>query len=139
MRVILDVNVWISAFLWGGVPAKTLNLARNQQISIFVSESLLLELETTLKRDKFQLRLQQRGYTVENLMYVVKGLSNYCPTVPVDAAQLRDPKDNLVLAAAVASNCEAIVTGDLDLLVLIEFNGIQILTPQDFLTRYFLA
>lgn len=72
-------------------------------------------------------------------MYVVKGLSNYCPTVPVDAPQLRDPKDNLVLAAAVASNSEAIVTGDLDLLVLIEFNGIQILTPQDFLTRYFLA
>jgi predicted nucleic acid-binding protein len=29
MRVILDVNVWISALLWGGVPGKTLRLARN--------------------------------------------------------------------------------------------------------------
>ncbi|WP_448267194.1 putative toxin-antitoxin system toxin component, PIN family [Nostoc sp. DSM 114159] len=138
MRVILDVNVWISALLWGGVPGKTLRLARNQQINIFASEFLLLELETTLKRDKFQLRLQQRGYTVEDLISVVKGLSNDCPTVSVDAPQLRDPKDNLVLAAAVAANAEAIVTGDLDLLVLIEFNGIPILTPQDFLSRYFL-
>ncbi|MHC5613057.1 MAG: hypothetical protein ACYTXA_19155 [Nostoc sp.] len=42
------------------------------------------------------------------------------------------------MAAAVAANAEAIVTGDLDLLVLIEFNGIPILTPQDFLSRYFL-
>ncbi|WP_448274177.1 putative toxin-antitoxin system toxin component, PIN family [Nostoc sp. DSM 114160] len=105
---------------------------------MFASEFLLLELETTLKRDKFQLRLQQRGYTVEDLISVVKGLSNDCPTVSVDAPQLRDPKDNLVLAAAVAANAEAIVTGDLDLLVLIEFNGIPILTPQDFLSRYFL-
>ncbi|MCC5662927.1 putative toxin-antitoxin system toxin component, PIN family [Nostoc sp. CHAB 5784] len=138
MRVILDVNVWISALLWGGVPGKTLRLARNQQINIFASEFLLLELETTLKRDKFQLRLQQRGYTIEDLISVVKGLLNDCPTVSVDAPQLRDTKDNLVLAAAVAANAEAIVTGDLDLLVLIEFNGIPILTPQDFLSRYFL-
>ncbi|MDZ7992365.1 MAG: putative toxin-antitoxin system toxin component, PIN family [Nostoc sp. EfeVER01] len=138
MRVILDVNVWISALLWGGVPGKTLRLARNQQINIFASEFLFLELEKTLKRDKFQLRLQQRGYTLEDLMFVVKGLSNDCPTISVDAPQLRDPKDNLVLAAAVAANAEAIVTGDLDLLVLIEFNGIPILTPQDFLSRYFL-
>ncbi|MDZ7968848.1 MAG: putative toxin-antitoxin system toxin component, PIN family [Nostoc sp. DedSLP03] len=123
--------------MWGGVPCITLLLARNQQINIFASEFLLLELETTLKREKFQLRLQQRGYTVENLMSVVKGLSNDCPTISVDAPQLRDPKDNFVLAAAIAANSEAIVTGDLDLLVLIEFNGIPILTPQDFLGRYF--
>ncbi|MDZ8241656.1 MAG: putative toxin-antitoxin system toxin component, PIN family [Nostoc sp. ChiQUE01a] len=137
MRVILDVNVWISALLWGGVPAKTLRLARNQQINVFVSELLLLELETTLKRDKFQLRLQQRSYTVEDLMSVVQGLSNDYPTISVDAPQLRDPKDTVVLAAAVAANAEAIITGDLDLLVLIEFNKIPILTPQDFLSRYF--
>ncbi|MBW4685268.1 MAG: putative toxin-antitoxin system toxin component, PIN family [Komarekiella atlantica HA4396-MV6] len=102
-----------------------------------VSEFLLLELEKTLKREKFQLQLQQRGYTVGDLMSVVKGLSNDCPTIFVDAPQLRDPKDNFVLAAAIAANAEAIVTGDLDLLVLIEFNGIPILTPQGFLSRYF--
>ncbi|GBE95565.1 putative toxin-antitoxin system toxin component, PIN family [Nostoc cycadae] len=123
--------------MWGGVPAKTLRLARNQQINIFISESLLLELETTLRRDKFQHRLQQRGYTVEELMSVVKSLSNNSPTISVDAPQLRDPKDNFVLATAVAANAEAIITGDLDLLVLVAFNEIPILTPQDFLSRYF--
>lgn len=47
-------------------------------------------------------------------MSVVKSLSNDCPTISVDAPQLRDPKDNLVLAEAIAENSEAIVTGDLD-------------------------
>ncbi|WGV28775.1 putative toxin-antitoxin system toxin component, PIN family [Halotia branconii CENA392] len=131
-----SVNVWISALLWGGVPGKTLRLARNQQINVFTSELLLLELEITLKRDKFQLQLQQRSYTVEDLMSVVQSLSNDCSTISVDSPQLRDPKDTVVLAAAVVANAEAIITGDLDLLVLIEFNGIPILTPQDFLSRY---
>ncbi|MDF5720338.1 MAG: putative toxin-antitoxin system toxin component, PIN family [Rhizonema sp. PD37] len=139
MRVVLDVNVWISGLLWGGVPAKALRLARNQKITIFASEALLLELEATLRRDKFQPRLQERGYTFEHLMSVVKEFSNFCPTTSVDAPQLRDSKDNKILAAAVAADAEAVVTGDLDLLVLIEFNGIPILTPQDFLSRYFSA
>ncbi|MEH2388632.1 MAG: putative toxin-antitoxin system toxin component, PIN family [Nostoc sp.] len=71
-------------------------------------------------------------------MNATKDVLEFCPTISVDAPQLRDPKDTVVLAAAVAANAEAIVTGDLDLLVLIEFNGIPILTPQDFLSRYFL-
>ncbi|WP_442948475.1 putative toxin-antitoxin system toxin component, PIN family [Nostoc sp.] len=50
-------------------------------------------------------------------MSVVKGLSNDDPTISIDAPQLRDPKDTVVLAAAVAANAEAILTGDLDLLV----------------------
>lgn len=41
MRVVLDVNVWISGLLWGGVPSQMLRLARNQQITIFASEAKL--------------------------------------------------------------------------------------------------
>jgi uncharacterized protein len=54
MRIVLDVNVWISGLLWGGIPGKLLNLARNERITIFASQALFLELETTLKRVKFE-------------------------------------------------------------------------------------
>ncbi|MEH2258123.1 putative toxin-antitoxin system toxin component, PIN family [Nostoc sp.] len=64
-------------------------------------------------------------------------LSELCPTVTVDFPQLRDPDDTVILATALAANAEVIVTGDLDLLVLMEFNVIPILTSQDFLNRYF--
>lgn len=137
MRVILDVNVWISALLWGGVPGKILRLARNQQINIFTSEDLLLELETTLKRTKFQQRMQDRGYNVEYLMSVTNGFSESCITISIDVPQLRDPKDAKILAAALTANAEVIITGDLDLLTLSEFEGINILTPTDFLNCYF--
>ncbi|MCT7950551.1 putative toxin-antitoxin system toxin component, PIN family [Ancylothrix sp. C2] len=137
MKVVLDVNVWVSALLWGGVPARIFALARNQQITIFVSEPLLIELETTLRRSKFQQRIEQRGYTVESLLFVTKALSQMCPTILVEVPQLRDQDDAKILAAGVAAGVEVIVTGDLDLLTLIEFQNIAILTPHRFLDCYF--
>jgi hypothetical protein len=137
MRVVLDVNVWISGLLWGGIPGQVLRLARSKKITILASDALFLELETTLRREKFQPRIQKRGYTVDDLMSVAKGFSEFYPNTNVEIAELRDPKDNKILAVALAANAEAIVTGDLDLLVLKEFQGIPIVTPQDFLSRYF--
>ena len=55
----------------------------------------------------------------------------------MDVPQLRDQDDTNILAAAVAANAQVIVTGDRDLLTLNEFEGILIITPTDFLNRYF--
>ena len=67
MNVILDVNVWISALLWGGIPAQILRLAYQRKIIIFISDEIILELETTLRRDKFKERIEKRGYSIEYL------------------------------------------------------------------------
>ena len=53
MRVVLDVNVWISALLWRRVPGEIVDLVENQQIIILLSQILLAELETTLRRANF--------------------------------------------------------------------------------------
>lgn len=137
MKIIVDVNVWISAILWDGVPDRVLQLAEDKKIKIFASQPLLMELEATLNRRKFQARLQALDLTVDNIINAAKDIINFCPTTTIDVPQLRDPKDLTILAAAMSAGVDAIVTGDLDLLVLTEFNGIFILNPQDFLNRYF--
>ena len=137
MRVVVDVNVWISALLWGGVPDQVLILAEERKIIIYASEALFLELQTTLRRTKFQSKIQSLNLKVEDVINATKDVIQFCPTISVDAPQLRDPKDTIVLAAAIAANAEIIITGDLDLLVLTEFNGIPILTVQNFFNSYF--
>jgi len=47
----------------------------------------------------------------------------------------RDPDDDNILAAAIAGNCDCVITGDKDLLVLRAYEGINILSPRDFLTN----
>ncbi|MDY7004397.1 MAG: putative toxin-antitoxin system toxin component, PIN family [Cyanobacteriota bacterium] len=139
MRVVLDVNVWISGWLWGGVPGQIILMAENQQITVFVSEPILQELETTFKKAKLQARIQLLATTVDALVSKTQKLSQFCPTTFLNFPLLRDPDDTIILATANAAKANVIVTGDLDLLILSEFQGIPILKPIDFISRYFPA
>ena len=51
------------------------------------------------------------------------------------ALTCREPKDNKFLALALASEADAIVSSDEDLLVLHPWRGILILTPAEFLSE----
>jgi len=42
------------------------------------------------------------------------------------------PDDDMILATAIAGSAECIVTGDKDLLVMNEFQGVKIVSPKDF-------
>jgi putative PIN family toxin of toxin-antitoxin system len=132
MKVVLDVNIWVSGLLWGGVPGQVLRLSHNKKIISIVSEELLLELENTLLREKFRERLRQRGYNVDNLLTVAKTLSQIVVIDIVPTPEMRDPADLKILATAVVAQADVIVTGDQDLLVMGKFQGIEILTPTEF-------
>lgn len=58
MRLVLDVNVWISGLLWQGVPKQIIGLARSGAVSIFVSKPILSELKEVLARAKFQSKMR---------------------------------------------------------------------------------
>ena len=104
-----------------------------------MSEVLLAELETTLGYAKLQSRLRSLELTAEELLLVVERLAELCPTVPLNVTGLQEPDDAMVLATALAASAEVIITGDQDLLTLIQFSEIPIMTPQAFLKRYFPA
>lgn len=57
------------------------------------------------------------------------------PILPID--RLCDPDDASILAIAIAATADSLISGDLDLLTLTAISDIPILTPQDFLARYF--
>ena len=132
MKVVIDVNVWVSGLLWGGVPAQVLQLAQQRQITSFVSSELLLELETTLRRPKFQSQLLKRNQTVEALCEIARSISTLIEIPTIAIPQLRDQNDVKILATAIESQSEFLITGDLDLLVLNPFESIQIVTPSEF-------
>jgi putative PIN family toxin of toxin-antitoxin system len=137
MRVVLDVNVWISALLWGGIPRQVVDLAAKEEITIFASEPLFVELTATIGRAKFEAKILSLGQTTEDLINVVASFLQWCQPIVADVPQLRDPKDLIIIATALGADAEVLITGDRDLLVLQEFEGIPILTPQQFLSRYF--
>jgi uncharacterized protein len=137
MKIVVDTNIFVSGWLWGGIPARLFRLARTHQLIICASEPILAELETTLGKQKLQVKLQSLSFTVNGLMTGTRQLVEVYPISTINLPELRDPNDNMILATAIAADADAIVTGDRDLLVLQEYEGIPIVTAREFLDRYF--
>ncbi len=137
MKVVLDTNIFVSGWLWGGRPDKVLKLAEVYLITVCASEELLNELQSTLSQDKFRSKLQALRVNLNGLMSGTRELVEIYPISTVNVPELRDVNDNMILGTAIAAGADAIVTGDLDLLVLQEYEGIPIVTAREFLERYF--
>ena len=133
MKLLLDTNIWISGLLWGGVPREIISLTENNLASIYISNSLLQELEDTLIKSKLQTRLKQLNYSDQDLINSVKSITTLCQPLSIfDVETLRDLKDKIVLEAGLSIPVDFIITGDLDLLVLDSFEGVKIINPNDF-------
>lgn len=137
MKVVLDTNIWVSAVIWGGVPDEIVQLAEQGRITIAMSQELLDELERTFNKTKLQPKLKALGLTGSTVIALIRLSVILYPIDDLNVPELRDPDDNMVLATAIASQADAIITGDQDLLVLAEYQGIKIMAAQDFLQQYF--
>ena len=137
IRVVLDTNVWLSGLLWGGIPRQVIGLHEMRRIEIICSNEILEEFSLILNRPKFQKRLNQLEVSAEEILKMAREMCTFVMAEPVTVDNLRDPKDAIVIAAAIAGKCSVIVSGDDDLLVLRAFFGIEIMTPRDFIDRSF--
>ncbi|MEG3904715.1 putative toxin-antitoxin system toxin component, PIN family [Microcoleus sp. B4-C5] len=137
MKLVLDTNIFISGWLWGGMPDRILKLAEVYLITVCASEELLDELQSTLSKEKFRSKLQNLRLNLNDLMSGTRELVEVYPISTIEVPELRDANDNMILGTAIAAGADAIVTGDLDLLVLQEYEGIPIVTAKEFLERYF--
>jgi uncharacterized protein len=127
IAVVCDSNVYISAVVFGGSPRQVLSLAEQGKIRLFVSPTLMSEVESVLER-KFEWeprRVRRIGQPLWKAAVLLE------PETEISAC--RDRKDNHLLALAVDARVGFIITGDKDLLVLHPFRGVQITSPAQFL------
>ena len=128
MRVVLDTNVVASGFLWGGVPRQLLHAAREKKVHIYTNTTLLLEHTDILGRAKFARKLAAAQLSVDQLVERYALLTTVVHPAIISPVILEDPDDDQVLACALASKAEIIVSGDRHLLDLKEHQGIRMVT-----------
>ena len=125
MRVLFDTNVLYSAFTSKGVCEDLVEEAAGQ-CDLCWSRPLRDELEASLKR-KYTL-----GPGTQAALASFAELCEFSEPARLPKPVCRDPDDDVVLATALAAKADLIVTGDNDLLVLKEFQGIRIVNPRQF-------
>jgi len=133
MRLILDTNILVSAFVFKSETANIVVRHAAKKHTLLFSESTFKELKSTLLKPKFAeiVELPTIRKFIINLFRIGEFID---PKIKI--AECRDPKDNKFLELAVAGNADCIVTGDKDLLVLNPFRGIKIKSPSDFLIQF---
>ncbi|MEM1042890.1 MAG: putative toxin-antitoxin system toxin component, PIN family [Bacteroidota bacterium] len=124
MRVTLDTNVLIAAFIARGTCADLLeHLVRHHTPA--ASPFILGEF-----REKLAGKFKMPEAEVDEAAVLLRTRLEITEPEPLAEPVCRDPDDDAVLAAARGSAC--LVTGDNDLLVLRRFEGLPILRPSEF-------
>lgn len=136
MKVVLDNNVFISGIFWQGLPHQIIELAEEKKIEIFSSQEILDELFGVLQKEKFEYLFQEGKTTRQEVFQKILDLVQICkPKVEIQVIK-DDPSDNIFLACALASRADFIISGDSHLLKLKSFQGIPIITAQQFLKQF---
>jgi uncharacterized protein len=127
-KVVIDTNVFISAYGWGGTPLKVVQLLEKEVIRNCVSEKILEELHNAIAYRKiaFPVNLQ-----TDILEYVLAYSDVY--ETKKRFAVTPDPDDNRFIECAISANAKFIITGDKSFLFLSNFKDIRIIAPRAFL------
>ena len=128
MRLVVDTNVLVSAFLWQGTPSRLIELAGEKECQLFTSRVLIDELAGVLQRKKLAKQVQATGLTAAQMLRNYQRLATTVTVRQLAQQVSRDVDDDAVLACALVAQADLVVSGDADLLVLKQFQGIRIVT-----------
>ena len=132
MRVVLDTNVVLSAFLFGGKLQFIVELIiKNTLEPCFTSETWA-ELQRTLQYRHLIPALEAQSITQDEFLASMSVHAQFVANIASPVAVPNDPTDEKIVACALVAEAKAIVTGDKHLLALADNFSIPILTPQQF-------
>ena len=123
----------MSAFAFGGTPAKAVTKAF-READIYVSPALLQEYrQTPIKLE------EQKKITHQQMQALIAGIAAVVSRAKIvypaeDLSLSRDPEDNVVLECCHAAKAKILVTGDNDLLGIVDLPfDLRIMKPQTFI------
>jgi putative PIN family toxin of toxin-antitoxin system len=136
IAAVVDTNILVRAVIKPtGSVGPVLERLRDKDYLLIYSEPLLSEFVDVINRprirDKYHITPEDISTVVALLILRGREIRS------VERIEIcRDPKDNMVLEAAIAGEAQVIVSGDEDLLTLDPFRGTPIVSPSKFLEMF---
>ncbi|MCL2041524.1 MAG: putative toxin-antitoxin system toxin component, PIN family [Bacteroidales bacterium] len=131
MKLVLDTNIFISSFFWGGNPRKIITRIIDGIDILFVSNEILREVFFVMSRPKFNVNNHQIMHFIDS----IEEIAYRVPTLGTIQGVCRDSDDDKILECAVWGNVDFIISGDNDLLSLKEFQEIPIITASEYINK----
>lgn len=134
IRAVFDTNVVVAAgSAQTGWLAALIRRLIDEDYSLILSEYIFNETRAAL--DTPYWRSRHSPFESEQLIRFFRECAEIVPLVHQIEGIATHSHDDPILATALSGNADFIVTGDKELLRLRDFQGIEILSPREFLTR----
>jgi putative PIN family toxin of toxin-antitoxin system len=129
-RVVMDTNVVISAFLFGGEPGELIPLWQRRVIQPLASREMIDEYLRVLTYPRFGLAPDEMNFVLyqEILPHFEIVRAKAGPVIIKE-----DPSDDKFIRCAEAGKAGIVISGDKHLLALGSWGKVKILAPADFL------
>ena len=131
MNLVLDANVFVSAYIWHGIPEVILVRIAKKIDTLFFTDAIINEIEGIIGMPKLKRSKEQIDYILSNIKKRGKMVA-VSPQHRVTGV-CRDPDDDKYHECAIAAEADYIITGDKDLLVLKEYGGVKIVNARSYL------
>jgi len=129
MKIVLDANIFISSFFWGGNPRLVFERVVTGTDELFISKEILDEIETVIGRPKFYADKEKIAYFIISIEEIGNKI---IPKNRINNGS-RDKTDNKYLKCGISANVDYIISGDIHLLELKEYKKIKIVTAKNYL------
>jgi len=129
MKLVLDTNVFVSAFYWGGNPQKIIDRIIEGIDKLYFSNEILNEVAAVMGRPKFK----SSPETIEKYIQAIEKTGKKV-FIPGNIKGIcRDKDDDDKIECGILSGADYIITGDDDLLILKKYQHIKIVTIKEYL------
>jgi uncharacterized protein len=133
IQAVLDTNVLVSALLRPfGKPAQIIEI-QPTRFDLILSEAILAETEEVLGRKRIQKKDPIDSESIKFFLIRIRTASIIFTPQHIENVIKIDPPDNVVLACAVESKSQYLVSGNRHFLDLKEYRGVTMVTPSEFL------
>jgi len=133
IRAVLDTNVLVSGLVAEqGAPHQVLDAWLEGRYTLVISLYLVEEFLHVLSYPRIAERLRLSEQELADVTAAVLSRAEVTPGHLRLPGVTRDPKDDAVVACAREGQADYIVSGDQDLLVLGEYEGMRVVTPRQF-------
>ncbi len=128
--VVIDTGVFAAGVFWRKEAHRCVNAWLQGTVALVVSVPIYQEYERTLCKIKAAYGFQT---DVDPWLALVQNQGQWVQPCPLAQPACRDPKDDIMIEAALAAGARTIIARDADLTVLEKPFGIRILTPRAWL------
>jgi putative PIN family toxin of toxin-antitoxin system len=129
MKIVLDVNIFISSFFWGGNPRKVLERVISGMDELFTTKEIMDEMYDVIRRPKFHANKDRINYLINSIDEIANKI---VPKKRINNGS-RDKTDNKYIECGITANVDYIISGDIHLLELKEYENIKIVTAKRYL------